>query len=270
MTEKKTRAQKIVMAVILIVAFILLAKILADWTIEQREQKRVESMREDAGKPAEEADGSEASDVKEFKGMKVVIDPGHGGDDPGKVGVNGQKEKDINLQIAGILRTLLENEGVEVIMTRTEDCGLSAGNAGNNKVEDLKKRLAILEDTKPILAVSIHQNSYRDPAVYGPQVFFYTTSVTGEKIATILQNSLNTYLDVKRPRVQKGNSTYYILKKTTVPTVIAECGFLSNPEEAAKLANEEYQNLVAQALFDGIADYLREWKAEQEVFLFIS
>ena len=155
-------------------------------------------------------------------------------------------------------------------MTRRDDKGLYNETDGNKKVADLKNRLAIFESNEPVLGVSIHQNSYRDASVCGPQVFYYTTSVQGEKAATLIQNSMNEMLAIAKPRVQKGNTTYYILKKTHIPLVIVECGFLSNPQDAALLSDEEYRQKVAKAVTKGILDYVEEWKKEEEVFLFIS
>ena len=90
----------------------------------------------------------------------VVIDPGHGGADPGKIGVNDAKEKEINLQIAEEVKELLEDKGIKVIMTRKEDKMLSEGSTGSRKVQDMKERVKLINDTAPDLAVSIHQNSY--------------------------------------------------------------------------------------------------------------
>ena len=106
--------------------------------------------------------------------------------------------------------------------------------------------------------MSIHQNSYTEEYVCGPQVFYYETSQKGKELAQTLQEALNQKLDIARPREIKANNTYYILKKTQIPTVIAECGFLSNTEEAEKLISEKYQEQVAEAICEGIRKYLRE------------
>lgn len=165
-------------------------------------------------------------------------------------------EKDINLQIAKLLKQFLEAEGIEVIMTRETDAGLYDENASNKKVQDMKRRLAIIEGTAPVLALSIHQNSYHEEYVQGAQVFYYTTSQTGKELAELLQEQLISHVDQENKRVAKGNDSYYLLKKTTTPIVIAECGFLSNREEAELLSNRIYQERVAWALHMGIMQYM--------------
>lgn len=188
--------------------------------------------------------------------VTVVIDAGHGGIDAGKVGVNNALEKEVNLAIAVKLFDMLEKEGITAVMTREGDAGLYDEGETNKKQQDMKRRCALIDEAEPLLAVSIHQNSYTDAAVQGPQVFFYENSEGGRKLASLLQTSLNELLEVERPRDCKANDSYYLLRKTSVPTVIVECGFLSNPEEAAKLVTEEYQEKVAQAVCGGILEYI--------------
>lgn len=194
--------------------------------------------------------------VVENPKVTVVIDAGHGGVDAGKVGVNGALEKEINLSIAEKLKTKLEEEGIHVVMTREGDGGLYDEGEANKKQQDMKRRCARIEEALPLLAVSIHQNSYTEASVKGPQVFYYENSVGGKELASILQETLNTELEIEKPRDSKANDSYYLLRKTSCPTVIAECGFLSNPDEAAKLVTEAYQERVAQALAEGIQEYI--------------
>lgn len=112
--------------------------------------------------------------------------------------------------------------------------------------------------------ISIHQNSYPDAAVKGAQVFYYTDSKEGEKLALCMQAALVAGLDPANHRKAKGNKTYYMLKKTDAVLVICECGFLSNPEEEALLSTKEYQKKVADALCDGVLTYLGEKKNGKE------
>jgi N-acetylmuramoyl-L-alanine amidase len=186
----------------------------------------------------------------------VIIDASHGGIDPGKVGANGELEKEINLSISIKLKALLEEQGIKVIMTRTSDSALYDENAKNKKSQDLQRRVEIIERTAPDIAVSIHQNSYGQESVYGPQVFYFSNSATGRQLAISIQESMNSYLEIEKPREVKGNDSYYLLKNTSSPTVIVECGFLSNREETQKLITEEYQNQIAEALLKGIMEYL--------------
>ena len=186
----------------------------------------------------------------------VVIDAGHGGDDPGKVGINGAKEKDINLQIAERVKKYLEQEGVEVVMTREGDAGLYDADASNKKVQDMKRRIEVIDRTKPVITVSIHQNSYPEEYVHGAQVFYYTGSTEGKKLAESIQTRLIEKVDPENKRQVKSNDSYYLLKKTGGTIVIVECGFLSNSGEAAKLCDGDYQDKVAWAIHMGIMRYL--------------
>ncbi|HBA50906.1 MAG TPA: N-acetylmuramoyl-L-alanine amidase [Lachnospiraceae bacterium] len=190
----------------------------------------------------------------------VVIDAGHGGDDPGKVGINGVNEKDVNLQIAELVKQFLEANDIEVVMTRESDEGLYDVDASNKKVQDMKRRIAAIEDASPALTVSIHQNSYPEEYVHGAQVFYYTGSIQGQLLAEAVQGQLVKRADSENRRRVKANDSYYLLKKTAVPIVIVECGFLSNSAEAEKLCTPEYQQRVAWAIHMGILQYLNENK----------
>lgn len=193
---------------------------------------------------------------KPYSGCIIVVDAGHGGKDPGKVGTNGTLEKDINLEIAMALKEVLETEGMTVVMTRQNDTGLYDENSSNKKMQDMRGRLAMIEECKPVLVVSIHQNSFSDASVCGPQVFYCEGSENGEQAAKLLQDALNAELEIARPRVEKSNDNYYLLTKCSAVMVIAECGFLSNPEEENLLNDEEYQNRIVEALRQGICGYL--------------
>lgn len=188
----------------------------------------------------------------------VVIDAGHGGDDPGKVGINGVNEKDVNLQIAVLVKQFLEANDIEVVMTRESDEGLYDADASNKKVQDMKRRIEAIEDVSPALTVSIHQNSYPEEYVHGAQVFYYTGSTQGQLLAEAVQGQLIKRVDPENRRRVKANDSYYLLKKTGVPIVIVECGFLSNGGEAEKLCSPDYQQRVAWAIHMGILQYLNK------------
>lgn len=187
----------------------------------------------------------------EIERVDVIIDAGHGGDDPGKIGINQALEKDINLQIAKKVEKLLKERNISCKMTRTEDVLIAPEGSKQKKIEDMKERVRIINETKPVVAVSIHQNSYTEEAIKGAQVFYYEHSDEGEKMAKMMQEALKA-LDEENHREAKGNETYYLLKKTKVPTMIVECGFLSNRAEAEKLTEEAYQNEAAKAITEGI------------------
>ena len=200
--------------------------------------------------------------MTEKKNITVVIDSGHGGMDPGKIAADGTPEKDLNLSIALKLQKYLEAADIRVVMTRTEDMGLYDENAPNKKVQDMKNRITLMEECNADLVVSIHQNSYSDSAIHGAQVFYYTTSADSKALAETLQELLIRDLDPANHRQAKANDTYYLLKKTSCPTVIVECGFLSNPEEAAKLKSDSYQERIAWVLHLGILQYLNDTKGQ--------
>lgn len=197
------------------------------------------------------------SDKVEKKEYTVVLDAGHGSSDSGKVGINGVLEKDINLSISKETKKYLEKKGIRVVMTRDKDESLAEGENGNRKVQDMKARVKRINDTKPNLAVSIHQNSYHEESIHGAQVFYYEHSESGEKDARILQEALLA-VDPDNTRQVKANTTYYLLKRTEVPILIIECGFLSNQEEAEKLASEDYQKEIAKAIANGIESCLKD------------
>lgn len=194
----------------------------------------------------------------------VVLDAGHGGDDPGKIGINGVLEKDINLQIVEKLKTYLEAQGIRVVLTRETEDGLYDADASNKKVQDMKRRIGIIEQTEPLLTVSIHQNSYPEEYVHGAQVFYYNGSSGGERLAELIQKQMVEDLDPENHRQIKANDSYYLLKKTKGTIVIVECGFLSNVVEAEKLCDETYQDRVAWSIHKGILQYMNENKKEQE------
>ncbi len=198
------------------------------------------------------------SDEASPKEPCIVIDAGHGGSDPGKVGVNNAKEKDINLELAKRLKKLLKKEGISVVLTRDSDAGLYPDNATNKKAADMQERCRIITDASPLFTVSIHQNSYPSPEVKGAQVFYYEQSKQGKALAEAIQSSLIAQADPENTRTAKSNSSYYLLKKTPSPTVIVECGFLSSPTEAALLLDPEYQDKLANAICEGILTYMKE------------
>ena len=177
----------------------------------------------------------------DMSNKRIVIDSGHGGIDPGKKSDDGILEKDVNLAIAFKLKKRLEAAGISVTMTRSDENGLYQESDSNKKIADMKKRCSIIEESS---------------SVKGRQVFEDKHSAQGKLLAECIQNSFKQNIDETNKREAKADTTYYMLIHTKVPTVIAECGFLSNPEEAQLLVTEEYQEKVALALYNGIIDYL--------------
>lgn len=183
----------------------------------------------------------------------IVIDAGHGGFDPGKVAADGINEKNINLAIASKLSTFLEEGGAVIRNTRVEDSSLS-----DSKRQDLKSRAEIANNSKAAIFISIHQNSFPKSNVKGAQVFYYKGSEEGKRLASFIQNRLKEVVDINNSRIAKANDSYYVLKQIKIPSVIVECGFLSNSVEHNKLISSEYQEKLAWAIYMGILDYFNE------------
>ena len=167
-------------------------------------------------------------------------------------------EKDVNLAISEKLNQKLAASGYTVYMTRVSDEALCRGDESSKKRADMQNRVALIEEKKPDLVVSIHQNSYTTEDIKGAQVFYYGQSENGKRLADVLQEHLISEVDPQNTRVAKANESYYLLKKTPTPTVIVECGFLSNQSEADLLLTEDYQSKLAHAIYLGILSYLEE------------
>lgn len=191
------------------------------------------------------------------KGTKelIVVDAGHGGFDPGKVGTAGTLEKDINLSIALKLKKVLEDSGYQVVMIRETDTALCDAGSKRKKAEDLKARVSMINEKKPALTVSIHQNSY-SAGTKGAQVFYFKNSEESHRFASVLQETVKEKINDGNHRIEKENESYYMLKKTEGIFAIIECGFLSNPQEEVLLNADDYQQKMAEAIAEGIERYL--------------
>lgn len=186
----------------------------------------------------------------------VVLDAGHGGDDPGKVSSSGVKEKDVNLGIALKCRSILKQNGIQVILTRDSDVSIEDPGASGKKSSDLRNRKQIITENTPDCAVSIHQNSYPDPSQYGSQVFYQAGNEDSRQLASLIQRQVQYITSTDNRREIKPNSDYYLLKDNPTPTVIAEICFLSNPSEADMITEEYIQERAAFAVAMGIMQYL--------------
>ena len=155
------------------------------------------------------------------------------------------------------MQKLLKKEKIDVVMTREEDAMLTGTDGSSTKVGDMKARVEKINKSAPILAVSIHQNSYHQEGVKGAQVFYYSHSEEGKRAAELMQKALLA-LNTENNRKAKANDTYYLLKRTEATTIIVECGFLSNWEEAELLSDEAYQEKTAEAIVEGIKAYIEK------------
>ena len=200
--------------------------------------------------------GSESASIPAY-GKKIVIDAGHGEPDGGAVGPSGVKEQELNLKVAEYLQHFLEQSGVEVIMTRADESGLSGTDAASfHKREDMKTREEMMNSSDADLFLSIHMNRFTESKYSGPQVFYAPNGEDSKRFAEILQQELISVLAPPSKReIKKAGSDIYLLKKAKVPAALAECGFLSNPQEEAKLRDEAYRKEIAWALYSGIIEY---------------
>lgn len=193
----------------------------------------------------------------------IVIDPGHGGYDPGKVGIKGSHEKDINLAIALKLKDYLEESGAKVVMTRTQDEDLDGLPDKFNKNSDMRARKEIINGSGADILISIHQNAFTQPEVRGAQVFYYNESNNAKALANNVQTSITENADANNKRKIKSTENYYVLKVSTMPGIIIECGFLTNSEEAAALNSKEYQDKMAWSIYAGIVKYFQQVEGAQ-------
>ena len=149
-------------------------------------------------------------------------------------------------------------------MTREEDEAVGKSGGEISKREDMSSRVELINTSEADLAVSVHQNSFTVESSKGAQVFYHTDSAEGAVLARMIQEEIKTTLKDDNPRMEKADNTYYMLKKTSCPLVIVECGFLSNYEETALLKEESYQKKIAEGIAGGVMKYLEEKKKEKE------
>lgn len=193
----------------------------------------------------------------------VMLDPGHGGEDPGAVSeYSGIKEKDINLSIAFKVKELLEKANYKVLMTRTEDKLEYEGTTSETQMrkQDLTRRKKMMDEAGANIVVSIHLNKFPQTKYWGAQTFFPHNSPESQKLANYLQTAIKEIADPnnKRAALVKGKANelpIMILRDLKTTTAIVECGFLSNPDEEKKLATKEYQDKLAEAITSGIKNY---------------
>lgn len=186
----------------------------------------------------------------------IVIDPGHGGHDPGAIGNTGISEKDINLKIAQKLKILLEQNGYTVVLTREKDVSLHNEGVKRKKASDIKKRKEIINTSNAKLMVSIHLNSFSQEKYSGAQVFYPLNSENSKLLGELIQGELKAGVDNNNDRQAKSINTVLILKDNNIPSVIVECGFLSNQKEEQLLNTDDFQQLLAKAICSGIMKFV--------------
>lgn len=186
----------------------------------------------------------------------VIIDAGHGGFDGGAVAFDGTMEKDLNLQIALKLGAVLDSVGYKTVMVRTDDVSTNDPTDGDKaKVSDIKNRVKLMKKYPQAVFVSVHMNKYSTTQPHGAQVFYADVDGSFE-LANIIQSEISGHLQTDNKRVIKATtSSIYLLKHATIPSVIVECGFLSNPGDLQNLKDNDYQLKLALSLAYGIIKF---------------
>lgn len=199
-----------------------------------------------------------ASGAVDFGTRVIVIDAGHGGFDPGAV-YGGVNEKDINLRIALQLREFFTASGYTVVMTRETDCSTESedlGGLSSRKKSDILNRVALAEQFNDSVMISIHQNAFSDTSQNGAQIFYGTVNPNSEPLAESIRLAIKSGLQAdNRREIKKGTSSIYILDNCTVPTVLVECGFISNAAERNNLLDDEYIRKLAFCIYCGYLSY---------------
>ena len=208
-----------------------------------------------SAEPTQDADFAQA-----VSRPTVILDAGHGGEDGGAVSAAGAAEKTLNLSITLALGDMLRANGVEVIYTRTDDNGLYDGaEPGHRKMADLKNRLAVRSEHPDAVFLSIHMNTFSDPRYSGMQLFYSGNDPSSKQLAERLRDANRMYLQSDNTRACKqADSSIFLLDRAAGTAVLAECGFLSNPDEAVKLMTAEYREQVAAVLCVGILNFFKE------------
>ena len=191
--------------------------------------------------------------------LVIVIDPGHGGEDPGAVGVNGAYEKDINLSMGNEVGAMLAEKGYRVVYTRTDDRMLYAPEEnikGFRKLSDLKNRLKIAGEHPGAILISIHMNSYGESKYSGLQGYYSPDSKESCLLAESIQASVKNTVQPDNNRTVKKGKNIYLLENYGGVAVLVECGFLTNPTECEKLCEKEYQKELSFSIVCGIIDYI--------------
>ena len=189
----------------------------------------------------------------------IIIDAGHGGEDGGATGYDGTNEKDINLEISIKLNEILSSLGFQTRMVRETDISIHDKNADTirkRKVSDIKNRFNIMNEFDKCIYISIHQNKYENSNIWGAQTFYSPNNEESESLAFYIQESIKNYIEpTNKRKIKKAGSNLYILFNSKKPTVLVECGFVSNPNELLKLKDKDFQNKIAMAITNGIINY---------------
>lgn len=201
------------------------------------------------------------SDNVVTKTKVIVLDAGHGGEDGGAVSKSGIVEKDLNLAITLKVKQMLEDNNIQVILTRSEDVMLYSNpdaKLAKRKVEDINKRIEITNSSNADMLISIHMNSFPQNYCKGWQIFYKDKNDIAKIISNNIHDSILEVIETQKTRVPQSLTSAKLINKSRIPAVVVECGFLSNDEEAQLLINEEYQDKLARGICNGIMKWYNE------------
>ena len=197
-----------------------------------------------------------------FNSRTVIVDAGHGGADGGTTGADGSVEKEINLQIALKLNRLLSLYGFNVIMTRESDDSIHSSDSATlrqKKVSDIHNRMKIINENPDAVFVSIHQNHFADTSVHGTQVFYSKNNYMNQALAQKIQDSVKKNIQPDNTRqIKKSGTEIYLLYNSKSPSIMVECGFMSNKNDLSLLHDDDYQKKIALSIADGILNFYKE------------
>ena len=199
---------------------------------------------------------SAPTDTVPSRNYTVVVDAGHGGSDPGSIGYKSKThEAVLNLKLSKMLKEKLESAGINVVMTRKDENALVEGSGKKWKRLDMEARKELIKKVRPNMVISLHQNSFTNHSFRGAQVFYDKTSDISKQIAEFIQEQFKENLDRSIKATSPGD--YFMLKCTSAPSVIVECGFLSNEDDEKLLLSQDYQEKIIDCIYKGIVNFLQ-------------
>jgi len=188
--------------------------------------------------------------------LRYILDAGHGIPDGGTSGSDGTTEQELNLSITKKISNFLTEQNVSHLLTRTNENSIyTEGNTIHaKKVSDIRQRIAIADKTPAVPLISIHMNSYPDPSVHGIQVFYSENDPKAKGIAQALQLELNTQLQPQNTKnIKSISKNIYLFSHISNPSVLIECGFLSNSVDLSNLRSEDYQTKLSKIIAEVLA-----------------
>lgn len=193
----------------------------------------------------------------EVKSKKVIVDPGHGGEDGGATGINGRLEKELNLELSKKLKAIMNLFDIDVIMTRESDISLGEdAEKGKRKMTDLKLRLELAENNPDALFLSIHMNKFPQEVCHGLQIWYSPNNENSRRLADITKNNIGTRFEIENMREnKKASSSIYLLDRMKNTSVLIECGFISNTEECERLCDSAYQQRLSACIAYSVLDF---------------